>query len=419
MPRLSVCIPTYNRASVLAERLKRMAAMQDKLEIEIVLSDNASTDHTRDVAEQFRTSFASFHYVKQTRLITPVLNFYAVLRHVTFDHLVVMGDDDCIIADNMVRALSFFDREPSLQALIGNQERFHFATETSEGIISHVTASERHDITTAGALFAKSHFYEYLIVRREPLQRYFYNEGLSYPLGWKMLHCCLREGTIALEPQALIYKDNDPSRLGHRNYLIQLHDFARSDSEYFAALTLPQTPPENRDALCQAMRMRTVRYSSDARVSAQAQGKSLIALHYAQKAAVYDYDTTHYPALDPATMLFERLAHWLAEMFRASGAQEIAIQECFAAPILAQQLNALVPRASLLTLPLALLPETGSTRSAIRIAVSLRYDAAIAARAALQPSLKYCALGDLLWSCLEKPSDYAGMKALLEGTIAA
>jgi len=409
MPRLSVCIPTYNRASVLAERLKRMAAMQDKLEIEIVLSDNASTDHTRDVAEQFRSSFASFHYTRQTRLISPVLNFYAVLRNVTFDHLLVMGDDDCIIADNVVNALAFFDREPRLQALIGNQERFNFDTEMSEGIIPHVTASERHDITTAAALFAKSYFYEYVIARREPLQRYFYNEGLSYPLGWKMLHCCLREGTIALEPPALIYKDNDPSRLGQRNYLIQLQDFARSDSEYFAALTLPQTLPENREALYHAMRMRTVRYSSDARLTAHAQGKALIALHYAQKAAIYDYDTTDYPTLDPSTVLFERLAYWLAEMFRASGTQEIAIQECSAAPILAQQLKALVPHASLLSLPLTALPET----DVARIAVSLEYDAATAARAAVQPSLQYCALDDLLWSCLEKPSDYAGMKALL------
>lgn len=62
-PLLSICIPTYNRADYLKATLENITSDQAFCsEIEVVISDNASTDHTRQVAEKFVAEFNNIHY---------------------------------------------------------------------------------------------------------------------------------------------------------------------------------------------------------------------------------------------------------------------------------------------------------------------------------------------------------------------
>lgn len=55
-PLLSLCIPTFNRADLLRQMLDNLASLdvfRDGADIEVVIVDNASTDDTRAVGEQF------------------------------------------------------------------------------------------------------------------------------------------------------------------------------------------------------------------------------------------------------------------------------------------------------------------------------------------------------------------------------
>ena len=49
-PLVSVCVPTRNRARLLAEAL-RSALTQEGPELEVIVYDDASTDATRSVVE--------------------------------------------------------------------------------------------------------------------------------------------------------------------------------------------------------------------------------------------------------------------------------------------------------------------------------------------------------------------------------
>lgn len=52
-PLLSICIPTYNRAEILEENLTRILALPSMdLEVQIVVSDNASTDRTQQIVQK-------------------------------------------------------------------------------------------------------------------------------------------------------------------------------------------------------------------------------------------------------------------------------------------------------------------------------------------------------------------------------
>ena len=51
--KLSICIPTHNRAEFLPATLESIAAQWTD-DIEIAVSDNASTDHTAAIVESYR-----------------------------------------------------------------------------------------------------------------------------------------------------------------------------------------------------------------------------------------------------------------------------------------------------------------------------------------------------------------------------
>ena len=60
-PLLSICIPTYNHAELLDQALARLTSLPAFAsgDVEVVLSDNASTDGTRAVGERYAAAFPS------------------------------------------------------------------------------------------------------------------------------------------------------------------------------------------------------------------------------------------------------------------------------------------------------------------------------------------------------------------------
>jgi abequosyltransferase len=64
--RLSICIPTYNRADKLPGLLDSIAAQDGHgLELEVAISDNASTDDTPAVVERYRAAGMAITYHRQ------------------------------------------------------------------------------------------------------------------------------------------------------------------------------------------------------------------------------------------------------------------------------------------------------------------------------------------------------------------
>ena len=59
--KLSICIPTLNRARFLAETLENVISQANE-NIEIVIVDGASTDNTADVVQKFKQKFRHIHY---------------------------------------------------------------------------------------------------------------------------------------------------------------------------------------------------------------------------------------------------------------------------------------------------------------------------------------------------------------------
>lgn len=105
--RLSICVPTYNRAAQLISMLTTL--MQEvnqhprRAEIEICISDNGSTDDTALVVSECSARFPNITLRQKTQVnnIGFSANFIAVARLATGSGFVVLADDDAL-ADNAI-----------------------------------------------------------------------------------------------------------------------------------------------------------------------------------------------------------------------------------------------------------------------------------------------------------------------------
>ena len=71
---LSLCIPTYNRAKCLKEQFKRLLTIreEDMNRLEIIISDNHSTDETLQVARDFQEKL-DFIYLRNEEAFVALL----------------------------------------------------------------------------------------------------------------------------------------------------------------------------------------------------------------------------------------------------------------------------------------------------------------------------------------------------------
>jgi abequosyltransferase len=116
MAKLSICIPTYNRADCLAQLLDSIL-IQAVDELEVVISDDASPDDTASVAESYRARFKHFTFVKQPKNIGIDRNFLAAVALGTGDYIWLMGDDDCLEPGAVQRVLAALQRWPGVSGL--------------------------------------------------------------------------------------------------------------------------------------------------------------------------------------------------------------------------------------------------------------------------------------------------------------
>lgn len=93
-PVLSICIPTYNRASFLDGNLSRIIPCIRDRNIPVCISDNASTDSTRDIVERHKKLYPNISYRRNDSNLGVDPNISAVLAMAETDYAWLLSDDD-------------------------------------------------------------------------------------------------------------------------------------------------------------------------------------------------------------------------------------------------------------------------------------------------------------------------------------
>jgi glycosyltransferase involved in cell wall biosynthesis len=109
MPRLTIAIPTVNRASLL-ERAIQSALAQTSQDIEIIVSDNGSTDATPEVIARY--AGRGLRTFRRETTIPAFSHGAFILDQVNTEFFVALSDDDYIEPDFAAEILAAFDRHP-------------------------------------------------------------------------------------------------------------------------------------------------------------------------------------------------------------------------------------------------------------------------------------------------------------------
>ena len=117
-PLISIGIPTYNREHLVGRAIES-ALRQDYPNIEIVISDNASTDATPEICERYASEHAGMRYIRQTVNLGATRNFDAVLQQSSGLYFMWLGDDDWLDSNYVSLAVARLETDNEVALVSG------------------------------------------------------------------------------------------------------------------------------------------------------------------------------------------------------------------------------------------------------------------------------------------------------------
>ena len=131
--KISICIPTYNRAGHLTNCLKSIKdnRLSSNVDFEICVSDNASIDNTEEVVRDAQKHMPIKYRRNAINLGIPQ-NFLNVVGMAEGEFAWLLGDDDLLMPDAIERLSKLIDQNKDTDFFYVNS--YHL---TSEYVLSH------------------------------------------------------------------------------------------------------------------------------------------------------------------------------------------------------------------------------------------------------------------------------------------
>lgn len=111
IPKVSIGIPVFNGASTLAKTIAA-AINQDYTNLEIIISDNCSTDDTQAIAEGFQSKDSRIRYIRQDQNYGMTANYNKVFEYATGEFFMWAAHDDQHESTFISKCLPFLMSQP-------------------------------------------------------------------------------------------------------------------------------------------------------------------------------------------------------------------------------------------------------------------------------------------------------------------
>jgi glycosyltransferase involved in cell wall biosynthesis len=122
-PLVSIGLPTYNRAAALGRAIESVLK-QDYENIELLISDNASTDETEAICLRAARHDDRLKYLRQQTNQGGIPNFRAVLTKSSGEFFMWLGDDDWLDRSYIARCMETLTEHPDY-ALVCGEARYY------------------------------------------------------------------------------------------------------------------------------------------------------------------------------------------------------------------------------------------------------------------------------------------------------
>ena len=195
MVELSICIPTYNRASYLKETLQNIFALKEvsSEQVEVVVCDNNSPDNTQAVLADFAVEYSNLRYFKNAQNIGFDGNMLRVVSEAKGKYCFILGDDDAFTQGAVARLLTDAQEDLDLyiyymqlcDAKMKDMEPLHYLKSVADGSIIDMGNKEQL-LNYLGGVRSNSGLFGHIggfMVKREVWQKVPPNE-LVMGLQW-------------------------------------------------------------------------------------------------------------------------------------------------------------------------------------------------------------------------------------------
>lgn len=148
-PKVSVCIPTYNRTDLLKQSIESVLA-QSFTDYELIISDNASEDSTVAIINSF--SDPRIVYQRHQKNIGLVNNWNSCLAAASGEYVTIFHDDDLMLPENLALKVNALDLHRNVGLVHSN---FNIIDESGSVTKESAHFIDAHDYIEAGPVFLR------------------------------------------------------------------------------------------------------------------------------------------------------------------------------------------------------------------------------------------------------------------------
>ena len=143
MTKISVIIPTKNRANYLAHTIES-ALNQNYDDYEIIISDNFSNDNTKDIVEKFKSK--KIKYYKSEKELSRTESWNFALSKANGDYITFLGDDDSL-CKNSITLLDKILFKFNVDVITWQKFNYHWPDHMYDDRKNTINGSVRHLVT--------------------------------------------------------------------------------------------------------------------------------------------------------------------------------------------------------------------------------------------------------------------------------
>lgn len=228
---VSIGLPTYNGALKIRRALDSLLS-QTYQNIELIISDNASTDDTREICAEYASRDKRIRYIRQKENIGQFQNFPFVLRNANGKYFMWTADDDWWDPRFIEILKNALDARPSYGVAMSSYARVYddgeFLAETSFDGKNNITNLSYGKVLEMMMKRAPIHKFSYGLFRTELLKK-LANRQFPKCIAWERAYMC----EVALSTHFYSYQEVLYKITTYRKSLAERHGATDVAKAYF------------------------------------------------------------------------------------------------------------------------------------------------------------------------------------------
>jgi abequosyltransferase len=253
-PFLSVCIPTYNRDSLLKEAIDSILSQNCNDYIEIVVSDNASSDKTEEMMSEICSKNSNVKYYRLEENKGPDFNFLNAVNLASGEYCWLLGSDDLAAQDSISKIILNLENN-NFDILLFNSIdcEFDMSPRFKRSLLAKEVSSRAFDfsndeelsfyVSKGKSLGALLSYISSIVFKRASWQKVDFYEsyiGSGFIHTFILLSIVAKGAKLKYLTNALVFQrgDNDsamdPSSNGFSRIMIEFHAYEKFADTFFS-----------------------------------------------------------------------------------------------------------------------------------------------------------------------------------------